>query len=106
MLASVKVMTGGITLNSIVFGTLTTSGILLKSYHEFKNINSKTDLLKFSLTSYEKVLTNLREAMRGGDFDYKKFIHDMKVLDQEILYLSPPFYKLGKKYAKKSASGE
>ena len=106
LLASVKVMTGGITLNSIVFGTLTTAGILLKSYHEFKNINSKTDLLKFSLTSYAKVLTNLREAMRGGDFDYKKFIHDMKVLDQEILDLSPPFYKFGKKYAKKFASGE
>ena len=40
------------------------------------------------------------------DFDYKKFIHDMKVLDQEILDLSPPFYKFGKKYAKKFASGE
>ena len=66
LLAGVKVMTGGITLNSIVFGTLTTAGILLKSYHEFKNINSKTDLLKFSLTWYEKVLTNLREAVRGG----------------------------------------
>ena len=30
-----------------------------------------TDLLKFSNTSYEKVLTNLREAMRGGEWDYK-----------------------------------
>ena len=27
----------------------------------------KTDLLKFSVTSYEKVLTNLREAIRGGE---------------------------------------
>ena len=97
MLASVGVITGGITLNSIVLGTLTTAGILLKSYHEFKNLKSKTDLLKFSLTSYEKVLTNLREAMRGGDFDYKEFIYDMKILDQEILDLSPPSYKFEKK---------
>ena len=106
MLASVRVTTGGITLNPIVFGTSTTAGILLESYHEFKNINSKTDLLKFSLSSYLKVITNLREAMWGGDFDYKKFIHDMKIIDQEILDLSPPFYKFGKKYAKKFASGE
>ena len=64
LFASVGVITGGITLNPIVLGTLTTAGKLLKSCHEFKNINSKTDLLKFSFTSYEKVLTNLREAMR------------------------------------------
>ena len=96
MLASLEVITGGITLNPIVLGTLTTAGILLKSYHEFKKIKSKTDLLKFSL----------REAMRVGDFDYKYFIHDMKILDLEILDLSPPSYKCGKKYAKKFASGE
>ena len=40
LLASVGVITGGITLNLIILGTLTTAGILLKSYHEFKNIKS------------------------------------------------------------------
>ena len=54
LLASVGVITGGATLNPIVLGKLTAAGILLKSYHEFKNIKSKTDLLKFSVTSYEK----------------------------------------------------
>ena len=93
-------------LSPTVLGTLTTARILLKSYHEFKNIKGKTDLLKFSLTSYEMVLNNLREAMRGGGFDYKEFIHDMKILDQEILDSSPPSYKFKKKYAKKFASGE
>ena len=97
LLASLGVITGGITLNPFVLGTLTTAGILLKSYQEFKNIKSKTDQLKFSFTSYEKVLTNLREAMRGGEFDYKEFIHEMKILDQEILDLSPPSYKVEKK---------
>ena len=61
-----------------MLGTLKTTGILLKSYHEFKNIKTKTDLLKFSVTSYEKVFTNLREAMQGGEWNYKEFIHDMK----------------------------
>ena len=104
MLASVGVITGGVTLNPIELGTNTTAGILLKSYHEFKNIKCKTDLLKFSLTSYEKVLTNLREANERGDFDYKEFIYDMKIVDKEILDLSPPSYKFEKKYAKKFLS--
>ena len=105
LLASVGVITRDITLNPIVLGALTTAGILLKSYHEYKNIKGKTDLLKFSVTSYEKVLTNLREAMRGGDLDYKEFIHDMKILDQQIRDLSPSSHKFEKKYAKKFASG-
>ena len=32
------VITGGITLNPIVLGTLTTAGTLLKRYHEFKTL--------------------------------------------------------------------
>ena len=44
--------------------------------------------------------------MRGGDFDFKEFIHDMKILDQDILNLSPPSYKFEKRYAKKFTSGE
>ena len=109
LLASVAmgVITGGISLNPIILGTLTTTaGILLKSYHEFKNIRSKTDLLKSSVTSYEKVLTNLREAMRGGEWSYNEIIHYMKILDQEILDLSPPSSKFKKKYSKKFASGQ
>ena len=102
LLASVGVITGGVTLNPIVLATLTTAGILLKSYHDFKNIKGKTDLLKFSVTSYEKVLTNRRGAIRGGEWDYKQFIHDMKILNQEILDLSPPSSKFEKKYDKNS----
>ena len=67
LLASTGVITGGITLNPIVLSVLTTAGILLRNYHEFKNIKGKTDLLKSSVTSYENVLTNLTGAMRGGD---------------------------------------
>ena len=52
LLASVGLITGAITLNPIVLGILTTAGILLKRNHELKNIKTKTDLLKFSVTSY------------------------------------------------------
>lgn len=44
--------------------------------------------------------------MRGGDFDYKEFIHDMKILDQEILDLTHRSHKFEKKYAKKFPPGQ
>ena len=50
LLASVGVITGSITLNPICLGILTTAGILLKSYHEFKNKTNEADLLKLSVT--------------------------------------------------------
>lgn len=43
--------------------------------------------------------------MRGGEFNCKEFIHDMKILDQEILDLSLPSSKFEKKYAKKFTPG-
>ena len=52
LLASVGVITVSMTVNTIVLAALTTAGILLKGYHEFKNIKGKTYLLKFSVTSY------------------------------------------------------
>ena len=58
LLAIIRVITGGEALNPIVLAALTTAGIFLKSYYEFKNIKDKTDLLKFGATSYRKVLTN------------------------------------------------
>lgn len=38
LLASVGVITDGITLNPMALGTLTTVGILLKTYHELRNM--------------------------------------------------------------------
>ena len=61
-LASVGVITGGITLNPIVLGVLTIAGILLKSYMEAKNYKGKMDLIKFGVTTYEKILINLKSS--------------------------------------------
>ena len=101
-LASVGVITGGITLNPIVLGVLTTAGILLKSYMEAKNYKGKLDMIKFGVTTYEKIFINLRSALRGSEFDHKKFITEIKMLDSEIVDLTPsPSSKIDKKYNKK-----
>ena len=45
LLASAGVITGGVTLNPMVLGILTTAGILLKSYHEIKGRYTRGVLL-------------------------------------------------------------
>lgn len=72
-------------------------------------MKSKTDLLEFSVTSYE---ISLNQSQRGDTrglegMNYGQFIHDMKMLDQEILDLSPPSSRFEKKNTiKKYTSGE
>ena len=73
-------------------------------------MKGKTDLLEFSVTSYEISLNQSQRGDKrgrgGGGMNYNQFIHDMKVLDQEILDLSPPSSRFEKKYNKKYTSGE
>ena len=58
-------------------------------------------MVKFGFTTYEKVLTNLQTAMRGGEFDHQKFISEMKLLDQEMIDLAHVSSKMEKEYNKK-----
>ena len=47
---------GGVTLNPIPLGTISGSGLLLKTYSEAKNYKRKIEMCKFAYTTYEKVL--------------------------------------------------
>ena len=59
-------------------------------------------MIKFGATTYEKILINLRSALRGGEFNHKKFITEINMLDSEIVDLtSSPSEKISKKYNKK-----
>jgi len=65
---------GGVTLNPVVLGTISGSGLLLKTYSEAKNFKRKIEMCKFAYTSYEKVLTDLRSFMRGMEYNNKEYI--------------------------------
>ena len=91
---------GGVTLNPIVLGTISGSGLLLKTYSEIKNYKRKIEMCKFAYTSYEKVLTDLRSFMRGLEYDEKEFFDYVKVLDELIIDMCPLTDKFEKKYNK------
>ena len=63
------VLAGGATLNPIVLGVISGLGLILKTIQEAKNRGKKIEKAKFAFTNYEKALSTLKFALRGGEFD-------------------------------------
>ena len=100
LLVTLGTVVGAVTLNPIILGTISGSGVLLKTYSEAKNFKRKIEMCKFAYTSYEKVLTDLRSFMRGQEYNDKGFLDYVKVLDDIIIDMCPLTDKFEEKYNK------
>ena len=89
------------TVNPIVLGVINGFGILLTNFGKMKNYKKKIEMTKIAFTSYEKVLVELRSALRGDEFDKNQFIDKMKVVDAMIIDQTPLADKYVKLYDKK-----
>ena len=98
MIGTIK---GGLTLNPIVLGVINGFGILLTIVGKMKNYKKKIEMLKIAFTTYEKVLIELRSALRGDEFNKEYFIDKMKIIDEMIIDQTPLADKYVKKYNKK-----
>ena len=58
-------------------------------------------MLKIAFTTYERVLVELRSALRGDEFNKEQFIDKMKIIDEMIIDQTPLAYKYLKKYKEK-----
>ena len=76
-------------------------GILLTNFGKMKNYKKKIEMLKIAFTTYDKVLVELRSALRGDEFDKDQFIDKMKVVDAMIIDQTPLSDKYVKLYGKK-----
>ena len=94
-------ISGGLTLNPIVLGVINGIGILLTNFGKMKNYKKKIEMTKIAFTTYDKVLVELRSAMRGDEFDKDQFIDKMKVVDAMIIDQTPLADKYVKQYDKK-----
>ena len=54
-----------------------------------KNYNKKIEMTKIAFTTDEKVLVELRSALRGDDFEKNGFINKMKILHEMIIDQTP-----------------
>ena len=101
LLMIIGTISGGLTINPIILGVINGAGILLANFEKMKNYKKKIEMTSIAYTTYEKVLVELRSALRGDEFDKNLFIDKMKVIDEMIIDQTPLVHKFMKKYDKK-----
>ena len=61
----------------------------------------KIEMSQIAFTTYDKVLVELRSALRGDSFNKLEFIDRMKLIDEMIIDQTPLADRFVKKYNKK-----
>ena len=94
-------ITGGITLNPIILGVINGAGVVVASIAKIKNYKKKMEMTQIAFTTYEKVLVELRSALRGDEFNKQDFIDRIKLIDEMIIDQTPLADRFVKNYNKK-----
>ena len=100
-LVVIETIAGGITLNPIILGVINGLGVLVTSISKMKNYKKKIEMSLNAFTTYEKILVELRSALRGDEFNKQKFIDKMKLIDEMIIDQTPLADRFSKRYNKK-----
>ena len=100
-LVVIGTIAGGITLNPIILGVINGVGVMVSSVSKIKNYKKNIEMTQIAFTTYEKVLVELRSALRGDDFNKKEFIERMKLIDEMIIDQTPIAHRFVKSYSKK-----
>ena len=104
VLVIIGTITGGITLNPIILGVINGAGVIVSSVSKMKNYKKKIEMTQIAFTTYEKVLVELRSALRGDDFNKQEFIDRMKLIDEMIIDQTPISDRFVKRYNKRWVS--
>ena len=88
-LIAVGTITGGLTLNPIILGVINGAGIIVGGITKKKDFKKKIEKTKLAYTTYEKVLVELRSALRGDEWNKQEFIDRIKILDEMIIDQCP-----------------
>ena len=94
-------ITGSVTLNPVVAGTVVGAGVIIQGYLAKTNLLQKIGKCRFAYTSYEKIMVQLRSFMRGIPYDENVFLSDIKIIDDMIIDQCPSADEYSKKYKKK-----
>ena len=105
-LVAIGTIAGGITLNPVILGVINGAGIIVAGIGKKKNPQRKIEMSKIAFTTYEKVLVELRSALRGDEWDKQEFVDRMKLIDEMIIDQTPISDRFAKKYNKKWGGGK
>ena len=97
-LIAIGMIAGAATMNPIILGVISGVGLVVKTAMEMKNLKSKIEMTKFAFTTYEKTLSELRFALRGGNFDRMSFLSSMEAIDGIVIDLGLDWEKFEKKW--------
>ena len=100
-LVAIGTIAGGITLNPVVLGVVNGAGVIVTGIGKKKNYKKKIEMSKIAFTMYEKVLVELRSALRGDEFNKQEFIDRMKLIDEMIIDQTPMADRFASRYSKK-----
>ena len=87
-LVAVRSIVGGVTMNPVILGVISGAGVVLKTAMEMKNLSQKIEHAKFVFTSYAKVLSELRNFLRGEEYHKEEFLRKLKTLDDLVIEMS------------------
>ena len=91
----------GITLNPVVLGVVNGAGVVVAGIGKKNNYKRKIEMSRIAFTTYEKVLVELRAALRGDEFNKQEFIDRMKLVDEMIIDQTPIADRFASRYSKK-----
>ena len=84
-LVAIGTIAGGITLNPFLLGVVNGAGVVVAGIGKKKSYKKKIEMVRIAFTTYDKVLIELRAALRGDSFKKQEFIDRMKLLDEMII---------------------
>ena len=100
-LVAIGTISGGITLNPVVLGVVNGAGVIIAGVGKKNNYKRKIEMTRIAFTNYEKVLIELRAALRGDERSKKQFVDRMKLLDEMIIDQTPIADRFESRYKNK-----
>ena len=91
----------GITLNPVVLGVVNGAGVVVAGIGKKNNYKRKIEMSRIAFTTYEKVLVELRAALRGDEWNKQEFVDRMKLVDEMIIDQTPIADRFASRYSKK-----
>ena len=95
------VIIGSVTLNPIILGSITGSGILIQGFLTKSDINKRVNMCRFAYTSYQKILVQLKSYLRGIEYNENELLSDIRIIDDIIISECPSIEKMLEIYSKK-----
>ena len=100
-LVAIGTIPGGITLNPVVLGVVNGAGVIVAGVGKKNNYKRKIEMTRIAFTTYEKVLVELRAALRGDEWNKEEFVDRMKLIDEIIIDQTPIADRFDSRYKKR-----